>query len=401
MLKRFGLLLLLLCFGDRALAQSPLTWTNSAGQQFTYYMQGNGPNWVLVAPTGSAGLIADLYGPFLQAINSASYAVVGLHIPGADGGEEDYGWNNAQLGPFISYIELTYGYNEPACYAQSRGGLQILNFLEANPTGYCARVAALYPVTDPEVYPGVGSALYAAYGVSAWTTALENQYSPNVNASALSGKVPIQIWHGNADTTAPEATNSSIFAPAAGASLLTLQNFGHEPNYLNEDIVNYLTGMNPSTKQQLAPAQLTADLGQTIFAATLQSSISLPAGGPTQIFTIATAPVNVTLDRAGNYNPTTGRFTAGEAGVYHFNATVLFNATTSDELIWAGFYLNGNAFAVPTVISPGGNEASTIGASAWLNPGDYVDLQAYVGSATVVSDNPFATIWTASKGASN
>lgn len=203
------------------------------------------PNlWVVIAPTGSGGLAANIPQYLIDKLNGLGIFVAGVHWRGVDNGEEDFGARYFNIGSWILDMKAEYGLTaNPVLYAQSRGGLQALNFA-CEAASLVSRVACLYPVTDPFVYPGNVPALYSASGHDAawWSVAAnKNPFTPNAKAGGVSG-IPVCIWHGDSDTAVPKSATTDIFAPVAQAYVKTLAGFGHEApsNALIDEMVGFM-----------------------------------------------------------------------------------------------------------------------------------------------------------------
>lgn len=215
------------------------------------------PNrWVFVFPTGSGGLSHFIQPTTISAFTSAGLFVVGAHFPGADGGEEDYGFRYREISLLVDQVQSTYGLTaRPSLYCQSRGGLQGLNFACDNPTKV-TRIACLYPVTNPVVYPGRGVPLILAHSktdeefdaVMASGKTILRAFTPNAKSTTLSS-IPVCMWHGDIDSVVPKSLTTDVFARFCGAHVKTISNFGHEtvPNNIRDEIVAFVNaGTVPS-----------------------------------------------------------------------------------------------------------------------------------------------------------
>lgn len=222
------------------------------------------PNiWVVIFPTGTGGMAGSI-GPYLiDTLNGRGIFVAGVHWKGCDPGygEEDYGARYFDIGAWILDMKAEYGLTaNPCLYVQSRGGLQGLNFACEAPS-MVPRVACLYPVTDPVVYPGRGAALNYAHSEHdvEWDAIMANgqpvikRYTPNAKAAALNGK-PVCIWHGDSDIVVPKTLTTDVFAPLCHAWVKTLSGFGHQaPSQATMDeIVEWLqwSSLPPGAVQQ-------------------------------------------------------------------------------------------------------------------------------------------------------
>jgi pimeloyl-ACP methyl ester carboxylesterase len=187
---------------------------------FRYFTAGNPKaSPLVVAPVGPGGLDDFLPQSTIEAFVSAGFYVVGAHWRGLDGGDEDYGARHSLIGAWMQDL----GIRRPAAFAQSRGALQLLNFACDHPTAFSC-IAALFPVTDPLVFPGPTRKLWAAHGLSQ-PRPLDG-FTPNARAHRLRGR-PIRIWHGDRDETVPKERTSDVFAAASGAQLVTVRGTGH------------------------------------------------------------------------------------------------------------------------------------------------------------------------------
>lgn len=218
---------------------------------FEYFTSGViSPNiWVVIAPTGSGGLAQNIPQYLIDRLNGKGIFVAGVHWKGCDFGEEDFGARYFSIGAWIQYMQATYGLTtNPVLYAQSRGGLQLLNFACEAPS-LVTRVGCLYPAMTPESYPGRGGALSNAHNksdaefdaVMSNGSAVISRYTPNAKASGLIN-TPTCIWHGDSDTIVPKSLNTDIFAPLAHAYVKTLIGFGHETpsTALMDEMVEWL-----------------------------------------------------------------------------------------------------------------------------------------------------------------
>ena len=216
---------------------------------WSYYISGpvgNNYAWVIMFPTGSGGMNQNIDGNFISKLNGRSVITVGLHMPGCDNGEEDFGARYRNIGSFIQYVMATYGLTtKPTLYCQSRGGLQGLSFACDAPS-LVQRICCLYTSTDPSTsYPGRGAPLSIAHNKSdqefdaiiAGGAPVVSQYTPNAKAAALVG-MPVCIWHGDSDMVVQKSLTTDIFAPQCHAWVKTLPGFGHAApaTYAAEDI---------------------------------------------------------------------------------------------------------------------------------------------------------------------
>ena len=209
---------------------------------FNVFTNGITPNpttlWCIVAPVGSGGLLHNLQGYMIDKLTQQGIFVIGIHFAGCDGGEDAYGAWYFNIGAWILDVKAEYGLTtNPVLYAQSRGGLELLNFAGEAPS-LVTRIACLYPVTDPAVWPTLSSGINAAHNKSPdeFGAILQSgpyaghpvvtRYTPNAKAAALDG-VPICIWHGDSDTTVPKTLTTDIFAPLCHAWVKTLTGYGH------------------------------------------------------------------------------------------------------------------------------------------------------------------------------
>lgn len=191
--------------------------------------------WVVIFPTGSGGLATNIQQYMIDRLNSQGIMVSGVHWMGCDMGEEDYGARYFQIGAWILDMMSEYGLRTmPVLYAQSRGGLQAFNFICEAPS-MVTRYAALYPCTDPYVYPGICPELSVAHNKTQdeFDAIKNNQkkvidrYVPNGKASGASG-VSGCIWHGDSDMTVPKELTTDVFAPQAHSWVKTISGFGHQ-----------------------------------------------------------------------------------------------------------------------------------------------------------------------------
>lgn len=195
---------------------------------FRYFTRGEPSNPTLVvAPVGPTGLTHWLKEETVNGFVAAGFYVVGAHWPGRLRTEEDYGSGFQNIAGWLEFMRL----DRPLLYAHSRGGLQLLNFACDHPNSF-RKIAALYPVTDPFVYPGRSLKLWAAYAAIE-STFPRAQFTPNLRASSLRGR-PIKIWHGDSDKLVPKPLTTDIFAAASGAEVVTLRGIGHQRLWLDE-----------------------------------------------------------------------------------------------------------------------------------------------------------------------
>jgi pimeloyl-ACP methyl ester carboxylesterase len=195
---------------------------------FRYFARGNPKDTPLVvAPVGPKGLEELLSERTIAGFVAAGFYVVGVHWPGMDGGPEDYGARQRDIAGWLRSMKL----ERPLLFAQSRGGLQLLNFACDHPDAF-SKIAALYPVTDPFVYPGAGPELWKAYGVTEVTFPVHD-FTPNARAEALRDR-EVKIWHGDSDKVVPKRLTSDVFAAKCGAELVTLPGVGHDRIWLDD-----------------------------------------------------------------------------------------------------------------------------------------------------------------------
>ena len=193
------------------------------------FRRGDPANQPLVlAPAGPAGLAEWVGEDVIAGFVQAGFFVIGAHWPGLDGGVEDFGAQNAKIPGWLAAQSLG---RKPMLYAQSRGGLQLLNFACDHPDSFM-KIAALYPVTDPLVYPGEGEPLWRAWGTTEASFPVLAS-TPNLRAASLRGR-PIKIWHGDQDAVVPKQRTTDVFAAASGAEVVTLPGVGHVPLWLPE-----------------------------------------------------------------------------------------------------------------------------------------------------------------------
>lgn len=205
--------------------------------------------WAMLFPTGSNGLTHNLQQHLITALNEKGIFVAGVHFPGCDAGEEDYGARYFSIG--VKVLELMASNNltsPPVIYCQSRGALQALSFACEAPS-LVQRVACLYPVTDPDVYPGRGAGLNYAHNktneefdaVMSGGNPVIHRYRPNTKSAGLNGKT-VCIWHGDSDLAVPKESTTDVFSPGCHAWVKTLTNFGHETpsNALLDEIVHFM-----------------------------------------------------------------------------------------------------------------------------------------------------------------
>jgi len=127
----------------------------------------------------------------------------GIWIGGVDVGES-YGnfRGRKEYTRFYKYVRKRFGLSRRPCLlAQSRGGLMLYNWVVENSL-HAACIAGIYPVTNVESWPGLGSKeLEQAYRMSA-AQLQKNQrrINPVDRLSALArNNVPILHLHGDAD----------------------------------------------------------------------------------------------------------------------------------------------------------------------------------------------------------
>jgi pimeloyl-ACP methyl ester carboxylesterase len=212
--------------------------TANTWRGFAYFTAGDpSASPLLAAPVGPRGLSHWLDKKALAAF--AGFYVIGVHWPGLNNGDEDYGARYANIVRWLDFMKV----DKPMLYAQSRGGLQLLNFACDNPDRI-DRIAALYPVTDPYVYPGNNSKLWSAHATTRESFD-RGRFTPNLRAAALRGK-RIKIWHGDSDKLVPKSATTDVFASASGAEVVTLAGVGHVKLW-RQDIHDFLSAsLSPS-----------------------------------------------------------------------------------------------------------------------------------------------------------
>lgn len=111
-------------------------------------------------------------------------------------------------------------------------------------------------------------------------------------------------------------------------------------------------------------------------AAYLNSAVSLAASTWTKIVCNAES-----LDYTGEYDPTTGRFTASKAGVYLVSWKVSFQTPPAGNQYQSAIYKNGVRFAIGNVGTASGSYsvASTGCVPVPMIPGDYIELYGFTG----------------------
>jgi pimeloyl-ACP methyl ester carboxylesterase len=127
----------------------------------------------------------------------------GVWIGGVDVGES-YGnfRGRKEYTGFYKYVRKRFGLSrQPCLLAQSRGGLMLYNWAAEN-SRHVACIAGIYPVTNLDSWPGLGSQeLQQAYGMNAAQLQKnERRINPVDRLSALArNNVPVLHLHGDAD----------------------------------------------------------------------------------------------------------------------------------------------------------------------------------------------------------
>lgn len=192
---------------------SPPAWNG-----FSYFTAGNPAGRpLLVAPVGPKGLAQWLGEPTIAYFVQRGFYVVGVHWSGLDGGDEDFGARYTLISEWLAFMKI----HRPLMYAQSRGGLQLLNFACDQPQAF-DRIACLFPVTDQYIFPGNGKKLRSAFDKSFDRA----RFVPNLKAAKLRG-ARVKIWHGDSDALVPKDATTDIFAAGSGAEVVTMTGVGH------------------------------------------------------------------------------------------------------------------------------------------------------------------------------
>lgn len=332
-----------------------------------YVDTGSGSKLVLLSPMGVTDPDPSMLA-LTANLTARGARVIGVHLPGLDGGSDNFGANAHLLPPFVSYIRGITGLGAPSALAQSRGGLEVGRAILTDPSAF-ESVAWLYPSTDAYDWPGDIPVLWSAWNkTQAEFAAIHDSVTPRKHPAAFAG-IRHRFWIGTNDLVVTN-TNAVQFAADLGAPLTLVQGMGHVW-YFNREIADFLLGENPA-------------MGTPYLEAHLQANLSLPAGGPTQF-----KFDQVFHDKDGNYDPSTGRFTAKVAGSYDVKLCSFITGVPAGNLFWVGIYKNGGPFAVDT--KRGGDQSSQVNASIWLEAGDYIETFAYMGTAGAIESTSFAT----------
>jgi len=159
----------------------------------------------------------------------------GIAIAGMDVGES-YGnpQGVAQFTQFYRHIVGKYHLASRACLVpQSRGGLMLYNWAEANPE-FVKCIGGIYTVTNLASYPGLARAS-SAYGMSVSEMQEKlDDYKPIDNLAPLAtARVPILHLHGDSDKVVPLEENSLELsrryrALGGDMQLLVVKGKGHQ-----------------------------------------------------------------------------------------------------------------------------------------------------------------------------
>ena len=128
----------------------------------------------------------------------------------------------------------------------------------------------------------------------------------------------------------------------------------------------------------------------TAFSATLSADQSISSGVDTKVL------FNTEVyDKTGEFN--SARFTATKAGIYHFDASLKFTAT-SFTAGTCSIYKNGVSAKVGGLFSTTGSVTSnttlTLSADLSLAIGDYVEVYGAITATTPVFTNSTGTFFT-------
>lgn len=182
--------------------------------------------WVWYAPSFIEGSTPgqSQHSWYFEQLNAAGITVVGVDVgesygspAGRAGFDELYAWMQA------------HGYAAQGCFiAQSRGGLQVYEWLLDGNQSKAACVLGIYPLltlTDYVGLPGMAPA---------WGLTVEQMSAQLQNIDVLSRasqlNMPILHLHGIADIVTSPLVDSGFTATAGQATLMTFENLGHE-NY--------------------------------------------------------------------------------------------------------------------------------------------------------------------------
>jgi pimeloyl-ACP methyl ester carboxylesterase len=185
----------------------------------------------------------------------------GVWIGGVDVGES-YGnfRGRKEYTRFYKYVRKRFGLSQRPCLlAQSRGGLMLYNWAAENSRDV-ACIAGIYPVTNVDSWPGLGSQeLQQAYGMSeAQLEKNKARINPVDRLSALARhNVPILHLHGDADKVVSLQQNtielvSRYQALGGKADVEVIRGKGHEevPEFFqSERLLDFLLEfLNPERR---------------------------------------------------------------------------------------------------------------------------------------------------------
>ena len=97
------------------------------------------------------------------------------------------------------------------------------------------------------------------------------------------------------------------------------------------------------------------------------------------------------FDTGGNYNNTTGVFTAPEAGVYQFNAVLRFDTMASGENVIIVLFVNDQYARYSMFTGTGSTPSAQISESFYMDAGDTARVYAYQNDGAGASNNLLGT----------
>jgi hypothetical protein len=187
--------------------------------------------WVWYAPTIVGGSPDAANEWYVRKLLDNGIAVAGIDVGESFGSPA----GRAIYSEFYTYATTQANLAPKACMlAQSRGGLMAYNWAAENADKVTA-IAGIFPVGDLRSYPGLSTAAWPAYGMTADELAAclsENNPIDRLTPLVQAG-IPIFHLHGDSDTVVPLSANSQVIydrytAMGGEMTLVVVPGKGHE-----------------------------------------------------------------------------------------------------------------------------------------------------------------------------
>jgi len=165
--------------------------------------------WVWYAPTIRNGTPSESNSWISKRLLAQGIAICGVDVGESYGSPQGC----AAFTEYYNYVVREFKLSaKPSMWAQSRGGLMLINWASDNPNRVKC-IGGTYPVCDIASYPGLATAS-SAYRISESELQSKlNEYNPIERLAPLAAhKVPILLMHGDSDSSVPLEANSAELA---------------------------------------------------------------------------------------------------------------------------------------------------------------------------------------------